>query len=200
MSHQPNRIFRPIRRRLGQSILAPLLITSSSWVSAGDAIQGAEVARKAAPYYRDAQICRARSPLSPPAEGKDPATQLNADAYLACLGQLGYRQDKKTDPLIVALKRCYAMRPRSVTASGESRYRAPSQAQMRVCLASRGFPSSGRAPDPNAPAFIGPLGDTINAQDDDRKGTQDPKPKSWEKSDDDRIETVIIPPRNASDH
>ena len=176
-------------------IVLLLVITGSA--NAEDPSQNAEAVKKTAPYYRDAQICRARSQIRPLPEGSDPATQLDVDAYLACLGQMGYRQDKKTDPLVAALRRCYALKTKAVTASGETLYRTPSQAQMRVCLSSRGFPSSGRAPDPNAAANIGslnPNSDSASAE----QTLKDSRSRPWEHSDDDRVETVIIPPRNST--
>lgn len=153
--------------------------------------RGEDARQKTAPYYQDAQLCRARSAMKPLPSGLDPSTAIDVEAYLRCINQLGYRQDRKTDPLLVGLMRCHALKSKAVSASGEVLYRAPSQSQMRVCLAARGFPSAGHPPEPNAASVL-PEG--LTQANDQKKAP----PRPWESSEQDRVETVIIPPRRSA--
>lgn len=104
------------------------------------------VGEKTAPYYQDAQLCRAKNPARTLPPGADPAANLDTDGYLRCMSQQGYQQDAKTDPLLVALKKCRQTGTTSVSASGATRTRAPSPAAVRDCLKQRGFPSTGEPP------------------------------------------------------
>ena len=172
-----------------------LVLTGAGPMALADEPESPPGARdKTARYYQDAQLCRARSAAKSPPEAADPAVFIDVEGYLRCINQLGYRQDLKTDPLLVGIRRCGNQKIRIASASGEVLWRNPSQAQMRVCLAARGFPSSGRPPAPNAvsalPADLQPAA-TI---------TKNPAPSArpWESGDQDRVETVIIPPRSGT--
>lgn len=183
----------PVRRGLARpirKILAIMSLLTVSAVALSEASTGTEARDKTAPYYQDAQLCRAKSILKPLPEGLDPSTALDVEAYLRCMNQQGYRQDRKTDPLIVGLMRCQSLKSKAVSASGEVLYRAPSQSQMRVCLASRGFPSAGHPPQPNAASV---LPESLIQS----RNSNPASPRPWESSEQDRIETVIIPPRQS---
>lgn len=112
----------------------------------------AAVSEKTAPYYQDAQLCRAKNPAPTLPSGADPAANINTGGYLRCMNQLGYQQDAKTDPLLVALKKCRQMGTTSVSASGATSTRSPTPAAVRDCLKQRGFPSAGQPPAPAAAA------------------------------------------------
>lgn len=155
--------------------------------------------KKTAPYYQDAQICRSRSKADPLPDGADPAITIDPSKYLTCINQMGYHQEPKTDPLLVALQRCNDQKTRSVTASGEVTSRAPSQAQVRACLSARGFPSAGTPPNPNSPVASIQSSTSHNAG--SRAGIP-PTPSSTRGAspasltpDESGVETVIIPPR-----
>ena len=156
--------------------------------------------KKTAPYYQDAQICRSRSKLDPLPEGADPAITIDASKFLSCINQMGYQQDAKTDPFLVAIQRCQAQRTKSVSASGEVAYKAPSQAQLRACLSTRGFPSAGAPPNPNA--SVSPLQGSSTG--DSGIAKRNPPPTTSPESrqlqsvspEDSQVETVVIPPRS----
>ena len=156
--------------------------------------------KKTAPYYQDAQICRSRSKLDPLPDGADPATTIDASKFLSCINQMGYQQDAKTDPFLVAIQRCQAQRTKSVSASGEVAYRAPSQAQLRACLSTRGFPSAGAPPNPNAPITLGRGSSSSDSNSARRNPTPTASPESRQpqsiNSEDSQVETVVIPPRS----
>ena len=101
---------------------------------------------KTAPYYQDAQLCRAKHPARSLAANVDPASALDSAGYLKCMGQMGYQQDAKTDPLLVALKKCQSQGTTSVSASGAKSTHPPTPAAFRLCLKQRGFPSAGQPP------------------------------------------------------
>ena len=156
--------------------------------------------KKTAPYYQDAQICRSRSKLDPLPEGADPAITIDASKFLSCINQMGYQQDAKTDPFLVAIQRCQAQRTKSVSASGEVAYRAPSQAQLRACLSTRGFPSAGAPPNPNA--SVSPLQGSSTADSGIAKRNPPPTTSPGSRQlqsvspEDSQVETVVIPPRS----
>jgi hypothetical protein len=106
------------------------------------------VSQKTGPYYQDAQLCRARNPAKNLAAGADPAANLNTSGYLKCMNQLGYQQDAKTDPLLVALKKCQQQGTATVSARGATTVKPPSHSAVRTCLKQRGFPSAGKPPAP----------------------------------------------------
>ena len=156
--------------------------------------------KKTAPYYQDAQICRSRSKLDPLPEGADPAITIDASKFLSCINQMGYQQDAKTDPFLVAIQRCQAQRTKSVSASGEVAYRAPSQAQLRACLSTRGFPSAGAPPNPNA--SVSPLQGSSTTYSGIAKRNPPPTTSPGSRQlqsvspEDSQVETVVIPPRS----
>lgn len=149
--------------------------------------------KKTAPYYQDAQICRSRSKLDPLPEGADPATTIDDEKYIVCINQMGYHQETKTDPFLVAIHRCRNQTTRAVSANGEVHHHSPSQAQVRACLSTRGFPSAGAPPNPNAPIAV------TSGHNDSPHAPRPvpPTPKSQGLSPNEgQIETVIIPPRS----
>ncbi len=150
----------------------------------------AAISQKTGPYYQDAQLCRARNPAKTLPPGADPATHVDASGYLKCMTQFGYQQDAKTDPLLVAFKKCRQQGTVSVSASGATAVKPPQPAAVRECLKQRGFPSAGQPPIPaaasqpelkTAPASSGPSaapGQTQPAL------VKDPK---------NRVQTIYIP-------
>lgn len=155
--------------------------------------------KKTSPYYQDAQICRSKSKVDPLPDGTDPATTIDPQKFLVCINQMGYHQDAKTDPLLVAIQRCYGQKTKSASISGEVVYRAPSQAQMRACLSDRGFPSAGTPPNPNAAVVLHQSTmpkDSESAQKQPARQPSTGAPQPPQQSpDENTIETVIIPPR-----
>lgn len=186
--------------------ILPLLIVSlplwlgSSTVSAEEDSAHLQARKKTAPYYQDAQICRSRSKADPLPDGADPATTIDPSKYLTCINQMGYHQEANTDPLLVALHRCHDQKIKSASASGETSFRAPSQAQVRACLSARGFPSAGTPPNPNAPAVLHQnhramiSGSTPKTPPTDALSPAMKSPSV--NTENSQIETVIIPPRN----
>lgn len=175
----------------------PLCLIASS-AQAEDDSAHLQAHKKTAPYYQDAQLCRSRSKVEPLPEGADPAITIDASKYLGCINQMGYHQEAKTDPFLVAIQRCHSQKTKAVSASGEVVYRSPSQAQVRACLATRGFPSAGSPPNPNAPVAA-----QHNQGASDLPKTQPAPSRSATPlqhrspaMNDGQIETVIIPPRN----
>jgi|APCry1669193181_1035450.scaffolds.fasta_scaffold00959_13 hypothetical protein len=152
--------------------------------------------KKTAPYYQDAQLCRSRSKVDPLPDGADPAITIDPSKYLSCINQMGYHQEAKTDPFLVAIHRCESQKTKSVSASGEVIHRSPSQAQVRACLATRGFPSAGTPPNPNAPVAANQKQSTSDTQP-PRAAPSTPSTKPYGvHSDEGQVETVVIPPRN----
>lgn len=148
----------------------------------------AAVSQKTSPYYQDAQLCRAKNPAKPAAPGTDPAVSLNAPGYLKCMSQLGYAQDAKTDPLLVALKKCQQPAPAGVSASGVTTVKTPKPTAVRECLKQRGFPSAGKPPAADtaaesAPAPVATLKLPAKSA---------PKPATA-KTGKDRVQTIYIP-------
>ncbi len=140
------------------------------------------LAEKTQPYYLDAQLCRAKSPDKTLASGEDPAAHVDEAVYLKCMKQAGYQQEAKTDPLLVALKRCQKEGTRTVSASGEQGQVPPTPAAVRICLKSRGFPSTGEAPAAKTSSMNG-----------SQKRPEGPEPVP--SSSKDAVQTVIIPKR-----
>ena len=149
------------------------------------------MAEKTGPYYQDAQLCRAKSPLKPVPAGADPAVSLDSAAYLKCMSQFGYQQEAKTDPLLVALKTCQQQGTRTVSASGATQTRPPRPTDVRACLQQRGFPSTGFPPppagSPPTPATPAGGGGKLMLR-------QPPAPRGTT-PDRERVQTIYIPPR-----
>lgn len=192
----PARLFTALQFLL-LSCLA--LCISENVMSAEDDSAHLQARKKTAPYYQDAQICRSRSKMDPLPEGADPAITIDPSKYLTCINQMGYHQEAKTDPFLVAINRCHSQRTKSVSASGETQFRAPSQAQVRACLSARGFPSAGSPPNPNAPVTTlhgsAALDSGTVKKAPTSQATTPPVPAQNSGSEDGSIETVIIPPR-----
>ena len=148
----------------------------------------AAVSQKTSPYYQDAQLCRAKNPAKPAVPGVDPAVSLNAPDYLKCMNQLGYQQDAKTDPLLVALKKCQQPAPAGISASGATTIKTPKPTAVRECLKQRGFPSAGKPPasDTAAESSSAPIA-TLKLP-----AKNAPKPATA-KSGKERVQTVYIP-------
>jgi hypothetical protein len=200
MRPNPQRLIMPARFFGGLAALIPAVSLCLVGFSAHAEDDSAhlQARKKTAPYYQDAQLCRSRSKSEPLPEGADPAITIDPAKYLTCINQMGYHQEAKTDPFLVAIQRCHSQKTKSVSASGEVVFRSPSQAQVRACLATRGFPSAGTPPNPNAPVAA-----HRNQESPDAKKLQaspsasaPPSQPRTPKADDGQIETVIIPPRN----
>jgi hypothetical protein len=169
-----------------------IVMATSTW--ADDPSLHSQASQKTAPYYQDAQLCRSKSKMDPVPEGADPAISIDNKRFLQCINQMGYQQEAKSDPFLVALKRCFSQKTRSVSISGEEKLRSPSQAQVRACLATRGFPSTGTPPNPNAPADgavtpVSPRSEAPAAP----KNTTAPASAPLDGG---QVETIHIPPRN----
>lgn|GEM_PF-823442 len=139
-----NAHLRLARRRLTALLTASLILQAGC---AGTAPAQA-VSEKTGPYYADAQICRAKNPAKALPPGADPAAAINATGYLQCMKGMGYQQDARTDPLLVALKKCQQQGIPTVSASGATSMKPPTPAMVRQCLKLRGFPSAGQPPEP----------------------------------------------------
>lgn len=147
MSYRPE-----IPRRLGispqgwrrASYLLTTVLLLQNGCAANTPMQAAKA--KTDPYYQDAQLCRAKNPAKGLAANVDPASAINSDGYLKCLNGMGYRQDAKTDPLLVAIRKCQSQGTTSVSASGAKTAQPPTPAAFRLCLKQRGFPSAGQPP------------------------------------------------------
>lgn len=109
-------------------------------------------AEKIDPYYQDAQLCRSQNPAKMPPAGADPAASVDEAGYLQCLTKRGYQQEAKTDPLLVALRKCQQQGTKTVSASGTTGIKSPSPEEVRQCLKLRGFPSNQFPPPPVAPS------------------------------------------------
>lgn len=153
--------------------------------------------QKTTPYYQDAQLCRARHPARTIAPGADPAASIDAESYLRCMNQLGYQQDAKTDPLLVALRKCPQQGTAAVSASGAKTMRPPTQAAVRECLRLRGFPSAGQPPAPTASASgtapASPASPPAPASSPPAASATPAKPPRQPGRE--RIQTIYIPPR-----
>lgn len=147
------------------------------------------VKEKTGPYYQDAQLCRAKSPITPLPAGADPATSIDSTAYLKCMTQQGYQQEAKTDPLLVAIGKCQQQGTKTVSASGATSVKPPSPMEVRDCLKLRGFPSTGTPP-ASMPATL-PAAPKTGAK-------NIPPPASSQKDDRQRIQTIYIPRKSAS--
>lgn len=157
---------------------------------------------KTAPYYQDAQLCRARHPARSLAANVDPATTVDSAGYLKCMGQMGYQQDAKTDPLLVALKKCQSQGTTSVSASGAKSTQPPTPAAFRLCLKQRGFPSAGQPPAgsviagaPVASARSPEAATPATPSSKTRKSKTQGSTSASGKNDKDRVQTVYIPRR-----
>ena len=139
-----NARLRLVRRRLTALLAASLILQAGC---AGTAPAQA-VSEKTGPYYADAQICRAKNPAKALPPGADPAAAVDTTGYLQCMKGMGYQQDSRTDPLLVALKKCQQQGTPTVSASGATSMKPPTPAMVRQCLKLRGFPSAGQAPEP----------------------------------------------------
>lgn len=139
-----NARLRLARRRLTALLAASLILQAGC---AGTAPAQA-VSEKTGPYYADAQICRAKNPAKALPPGADPAAAVDATGYLRCMKGMGYQQDARTDPLLVALKKCQQQGTPTVSASGATSMKPPTPAMVRQCLKLRGFPSAGQPPEP----------------------------------------------------
>lgn len=135
---------RLARRRLTALLAASLILQAGC---AGTAPAQA-ISEKTGPYYADAQICRAKNPAKALPPGADPAAAVNTTGYLQCMKGMGYQQDARTDPLLVALKKCQQQGTPTVSASGATSMKPPTPAMVRQCLKLRGFPSAGQPPEP----------------------------------------------------
>lgn len=146
------------------------------------------VSQKTGPYYQDAQLCRARNPAKNLAASADPAANLNTSGYLKCMNQLGYQQDAKTDPLLVAMKKCQQQGTATVSASGATSVKPPSPAAVRTCLKQRGFPSAGKPPahDTTAESSPAPTA-TLKLPANNAPKPATPKPGK------ERVQTIYIP-------
>ncbi len=180
---------RPIKARvITIALLACGMASLSPYAQAENASAHALARQKTAPYYQDAQLCRAKSVLDPLPEGADPATSIDPTKFIQCINQHGYQQEAKTDPFLVAVHRCRHHKTHSVSASGEEQMHAPSQAQVRACMVSRGFPSTGTPPHPNAPV------ETTKPVPSHTQSTR-PAPETQPAGHDEGVQTVVIPPR-----
>jgi hypothetical protein len=169
-------------------LLACGMLSLSPYAQAENASAHSQAKQKTAPYYQDAQLCRAKSVIDPLPEGADPATSIDPAKFIQCINQHGYQQEAKTDPFLVAVHRCRHHKTRAVSASGEEQMHAPSQAQVRACMVGRGFPSTGTPPHPNAPV------DAIK-QVPPHTQNMPPAPTSQPAGTDEGVQTVVIPPR-----
>jgi hypothetical protein len=108
------------------------------------------------------------------------------------MNQLGYQQDAKTDPLLVALKKCQQPAPAGVSASGATTMKVPKPTAVRECLKQRGFPSAGKPPadDKTAESSPAPVA-TLKLPPNNA-----PKPATA-KQGKDRVQTIYIPKRTA---
>lgn len=135
-SYFPNRL----TNRSLTSLILTLLLTQAA-CSANSPIQMHK--EKTNPYYVDAQLCRAKNSSASPDSPLHPSASLDTTGYLACMQNLGYQQDSKTDPLIKAIALC---QKGSVTysASGTQGIRPQTPDGFRDCLKLRGFSSAPR--------------------------------------------------------
>lgn len=89
-------------------------------------------------YLRDAEQCWSRNPqieAIATSSLASPPEQL----YLKCLNDLGYQQNAKTDPLLVAIRKCQSAGSQVFSASGEAYQSAATFATIEKCLVTRGF-------------------------------------------------------------
>lgn len=132
----------PAWRRASYLLSTVLLLQNGC--AANTPMQAAKA--KTDPYYQDAQLCRAKNPAKGLAANVDPASAVSSDGYLKCLNGMGYKQDAKTDPLLVAIRKCQSQGTTSVSVSGAKTAQPPTPAAFRLCLKQRGFPSAGQPP------------------------------------------------------
>lgn len=178
-------------------LLALAQMNTFQSVMADDATAHALAKQKTAPYYQDAQLCRAKSVIDALPEGADPLTSIDPGKFIPCINKKGYQQEAKTDPFLVAVQRCRQHKMRSVSASGEHHFHSPSQAQVRACLVGRGFPSTGTPPNPNAPVDQGVNTDPAKTTTPNSSSLKlSPAPASG--TPEEGVQTVVIPPRNRS--
>ena len=192
-----NARLRLVRPRLTTLLAASLILQAGC---AGPAPAQA-VSEKTGPYYADAQICRAKNPAKALPPGADPAAAVDATGYLKCMNRMGYQQEAKTDPLLVALKKCRQLGTPTVSASGATSVKPPTPAMVRQCLKQRGFPSSGQPPEP-ADASPPPA-ETAAASEPVQPAASPAKTKSRSKGhatqdSRERIQTIYIPRRGAT--
>ncbi len=101
-------------------------------------------------YYRDAQVCRAQSPLGVSVRvNRSGIADQRLDAgvdpnqYLLCMNRLGWRQERHTDPLLKAMATCQQQAGHAPTASatlGSVKLTSNTdRAAFRECLKQRGF-------------------------------------------------------------
>jgi hypothetical protein len=191
----------PAWRRASYLLSTVLLLQNGC--AANTPMQAAKA--KTDPYYQDAQLCRAKNPAKGLAANVDPASAVNSDGYLKCLNGMGYKQDAKTDPLLVAIRKCQSQGTTSVSVSGAKTAQPPTPAAFRLCLKQRGFPSAGQPP---AGAVIAgatavPVGSARAPETDASAPASTPSKKGKSKKSGtasgndpkDRVQTVYIPRR-----
>ena len=151
---------------------------------------GQAMAEKTDPYYQDAQLCRSQNPAKILPAGADPAARVDEAGYLQCLNKRGYQQEAKTDPLLVALKKCQQQGgSKTVSASGATTIKPPKLEEVRQCLKLRGFPSTHFPPPPVAAASSLATGAATAP-----KATLKNVPKAEPVKDDrERVQTIYIP-------
>ena len=195
-----NARLRLVRRRLTALLAASLILQAGC---AGTAPAQA-VSEKTGPYYADAQICRAKNPAKALPPGADPAAAVDTAGYLQCMKGMGYQQDSRTDPLLVALKKCQQQGTPTVSASGATSMKPPTPAMVRQCLKLRGFPSAGQPPEPvqsaappaeTATAAPPPTAATTQTQ---SKTKAKSKARAAQSDSQEGIQTIYIPRRSTT--
>jgi len=148
------------------------------------------MAEKTDPYYQDAQLCRSQNPAKMLPAGVDPAARVDEAGYLQCLNKRGYQQEAKTDPLLVAIKKCQQQGgSKTVSASGATTIKPPKPEEVRQCLKLRGFPST-QFPPPPVAAMDSSTASGATAP----KATLKNVPKAAPVKDDrERVQTIYIP-------
>jgi len=148
------------------------------------------MAEKTDPYYQDAQLCRSQNPAKMLPPGVDPAARVDEAGYLQCLNKRGYQQEAKTDPLLVAIKKCQQQGgSKTVSASGATTVKPPKPEEVRQCLKLRGFPSTHFPPPP-----VASVDSSTAAGASAPKATLKNMPKAApDKDDRERVQTIYIP-------
>ncbi len=193
-----NARLRLARPRLTALLAASLILQAGC---AGTAPAQA-ISEKTGPYYADAQICRAKNPAKALPPGADPAAAVEAKGYLQCMKGMGYQQDSRTDPLLVALKKCQQQGTPTVSASGATSMKPPTPAMVRQCLKLRGFPSAGQPPEPvqtaAPPAETATATPSTAATQTKSKSKSKSKARAAQSDSQEGIQTIYIPRRSTT--
>jgi len=141
-----NRLIHLISSRFLGSLLVLSTCLLAMPVLAADDSAHLQAHKKTAPYYQDAQLCRSRSKVDPLPDGADPAITIDPSKYLTCINQMGYHQEAKTDPLLVAIQRCENQKQSRSRRVGKSLTVHPLRHRSEPVLQREDFPVRGPHP------------------------------------------------------